>query len=193
MESNVKRYEIILYLINKYDYKSYLEIGVQKGVTFERIPIKKVGVDPMPQYESPNIVRRTSDTFFKENKEKFDIIFIDGLHLSEQVLKDITNSLEVLNEKGIILVHDCNPLVKEEANRLRTTKRWNGDVWKGFIRARCLGYKSGCINEDEGIGWITLQKEQIEIPSISWDEFVLNRKKYLNLMSYNEFKSSIFS
>ena len=51
----------------------------------------------------------TSDEFFEQNKEKFDIVFIDGLHHSEQVYKDILNSLNILNEDGTIICHDMNP------------------------------------------------------------------------------------
>ena len=31
----------------------------------------------------------TSDEFFIQNKNTFDLIFIDGLHIYEQVIKDI--------------------------------------------------------------------------------------------------------
>ena len=48
----------------------------------------------------------TSDKFFKDN-EKFDIIFIDGLHTFEQTIKDIDNSIKFLRDKGVILIHDC--------------------------------------------------------------------------------------
>ena len=42
------RISVNQYLINKYDYNTYLEIGVQRGLSF--LPIrckKKVAVDPM--------------------------------------------------------------------------------------------------------------------------------------------------
>ena len=39
--------------------------------------------------ENGNIYKMSSDIFFKSNKKYFDIIFIDGLHLEEQVDKDI--------------------------------------------------------------------------------------------------------
>jgi len=39
----------------------------------------------------------------------YDVIFIDGLHYYKQVLKDIKNSLKILNKDGFILVHDCLP------------------------------------------------------------------------------------
>ena len=36
----------------------------------------------------------TSDTFFKNNKDKFDVIFLDGLHTYEQTIKDINNAIK---------------------------------------------------------------------------------------------------
>ena len=51
----------------------------------------------------------TSDDFFRDNKEKFDLIFIDGLHETNQVDRDIENSLKFINKGGTILLHDCLP------------------------------------------------------------------------------------
>ena len=31
----------------------------------------------------------TSDDFFKQNKNKYDCVFIDGLHIYDQVKRDI--------------------------------------------------------------------------------------------------------
>jgi predicted O-methyltransferase YrrM len=44
---------------------------------------------------------------FAKNTKKFDIVFVDGLHIEEQSTKDIHNALKVLNENGTIVVHDC--------------------------------------------------------------------------------------
>ena len=47
----------------------------------------------------------TSDEFFeKYPEEKFDVIFIDGLHHYDQCQKDTINALKKLNESGIILL-----------------------------------------------------------------------------------------
>jgi hypothetical protein len=76
----------------KISAKSYLEIGVSGGENFQKIRCEnKVGVDPEPT--SPATIFLPSDDFFKQNKETFDVIFIDGLHHSDQVLRDINNSL----------------------------------------------------------------------------------------------------
>lgn len=43
----VDRISLINYLINKYNFSTYLEIGVQKGKSFFPIKCKKkIGVDP---------------------------------------------------------------------------------------------------------------------------------------------------
>ena len=51
----------------------------------------------------------TSDEFFENNEIYFDCIFIDALHIYEQVRKDILNSVKFLNTHGIIIIHDCLP------------------------------------------------------------------------------------
>ena len=71
------RVEILQKIIDTKNYKSYLEIGTFKNEVFDRIKCeKKIGVDPVMQ----GTIRKTSDDFFLNNKDKFDIIFIDGLH-----------------------------------------------------------------------------------------------------------------
>ena len=48
----------------------------------------------------------TSDKFFKNNSQKFDVIYIDGWHEANQVYKDINNSWDYLNVNGIIICDD---------------------------------------------------------------------------------------
>jgi len=47
-----------------------------------------------------------SSKFFKINKKKFDIIYIDGSHFYLDVLKDLRNSLNIINNEGIIILDD---------------------------------------------------------------------------------------
>ena len=54
------------------------------------------------------IWKMNSDEAFKKNKIKFDLIYIDGNHLYEFVLKDILNSINCLNKNGIIVCDDFN-------------------------------------------------------------------------------------
>ncbi|MCK9415341.1 glycosyltransferase [Candidatus Dojkabacteria bacterium] len=55
----------------------------------------------------------TNKEFFETNNEKFDIIFLDKNHNFEQAKLDFDNSLNILNEYGIILIHDTDPITKE--------------------------------------------------------------------------------
>jgi len=50
--------------------------------------------------------KTTSDAFFKDNKEQFDIIYVDGSHKYNQVKKDLINALKNLKFDGIIICDD---------------------------------------------------------------------------------------
>ncbi len=84
-------------LIEKYNLKSYLEIGVQnKANNYNKIicPVK-VGVDPA--VNDSEIRGMTSDEYFEAIKNNnpapvFDLIFLDGLHHADQVKRDFENS-----------------------------------------------------------------------------------------------------
>ena len=103
---DVYRWDLIDHLNNKYNFSTYLEIGCNDDELFSRITIKnKIGIDPV----IGGNMKITSDNFFLQNKIMFDCVFIDGLHVYDQVKKDILNSSKFLNQNGFILVHDCLP------------------------------------------------------------------------------------
>ena len=153
---NYYRWDLIKYLINKNNYKNYLEIGCDQNQLFSKIEIEnKTGVDP----ESGGNIKTTSDDFFLNNTGKFDIIFIDGLHMYEQVKKDIINSVNCLNDDGIVLVHDCMPdsMAKQAVPRFKM--KWNGDVWKAIVDLRQnKDLDIYTCEMDEGIGIIKKNK-----------------------------------
>ena len=187
-ESFPRRYDIINKIIIKRNYTSYLEIGCFKDETFNQINIKKkIGVDPT----SGGNLRMTSDQFFKDNKEKFDLIFIDGLHVYEQVIKDIFNSIKVLKENGIILVHDCLPRKLWYQTPTRMSDTWNGDVWKAIVECRTLeNIDTYTCLADEGIGVIKLQKNNNPLnlklsnfKNLKYKEYYTNRESLMNIIS----------
>ena len=81
----MKRTDIINHLIKKNNYKRYLEIGVRNpDENLNKITVEhKDGVDPAGNCNYPI----PSDDFFNQLDidVKYDIIFIDGLHLDYQV------------------------------------------------------------------------------------------------------------
>lgn len=188
----MKRWDIINHFIKKYGYKSYLEIGCQKDIAFNKIEISnKIGVDP----ERGGTHRMTSDEFFSSNKNTFDIIFIDGLHHSDQVYKDISNALEVLNKDGVIICHDMNPTNKEMQMVPRISKEWTGDGWKAWIRLRRerddLDMK--VINTDYGCGIIKRGKQtplklQCKPCATKYESFAVNKRSWLPLIEVQDFK-----
>lgn len=48
----------------------------------------------------------TSDSFFRNNREKYDFIYVDGDHTAYGVIKDAVNSYECLNLNGILAFDD---------------------------------------------------------------------------------------
>lgn len=141
------RTDIINFLIEKNRYKSYLEIGLNDGVNYRSINCKfKCGVDPdTSKYSDDTTFSMTSDVFFEKRCDrKFDLIFIDGLHLEAQVDKDVENSLKFLSDSGTIVLHDCNPPTiyhaRENLYDLSTPARgkWNGTVWRSIVKLRTL-------------------------------------------------------
>lgn len=132
--------------------KSYLEIGVFNGKTFNNVTFdRKVAVDPAFQFDPRSIkdptaefFEVTSDQYFLNfcKSEKFDIFFIDGLHTYEQTLRDFINTLNHANDRSIWLIDDIYPLdifsafpdqsraVAMRAETGSKRKAWHGDVYK---------------------------------------------------------------
>ena len=127
---------------NSKNMKSYVEIGVEYGYTFKRINIlNKIGVDPDPKIQDNRILTMTSDEFFKKNDKKIDVIFIDGMHQSDYVLRDLNNAINCLSKDGIIFIDDILPKNEREQLKipikhayengiLKYREPWTGDVWK---------------------------------------------------------------
>ena len=185
------RAEIIQNIIDLKDFKSYLEIGTYKNEVFDKIKCKKkIGVDPV----SGGNIRMTSDNFFKVNQDKFDIIFIDGLHTYKQVKKDILNSINCLRDGGVILLHDCLPLNYYSNAVPRCTYVWSGDVWKAFVEMRTKDdLDCYCCYADQGIGVILKRKNKNQLTikfkkfsDIKFNYYFDNYKKLMCLKEYNE-------
>jgi len=199
INSKIKRYDIINYLIDKYKLVNYLEIGVFRGENIRLVKAPhKDGVDPGAEgYVVPEVnYPMTSDKFFdliKDYEEiKYDIIFIDGLHHSDQVTKDLHNSMKHLVVGGFVVMHDCNPVSYEAQKIPRETIAWNGDTWKSFVDFRFYNphLKSCVVDTDFGVG--VIQKiDDLHIKETSdwyYESFISNDKGLLNLINWDEFK-----
>ena len=187
----MKRSDIINRLIKKYTYNTYLEIGVRRKENFKKIKCdEKTCVDP----NFSSTFKINSTEFFKINKNRFDIIFIDGSHQEKDVDIDINESLKILNDNGAIVLHDCNPKSKWHQRDTPDGKTWNGTVWKSFVKLRFNNenLKMYTVNTDHGCGVITKGKQE-KLNSndyknyLNYDVFDKSRKIFLNLISPQQF------
>jgi len=138
----MNRVELINLLASHVNAQDYLEVGVRFGRCLSRITVpNRTGVDPAPvlhkveeEYrpglEGINLHICTSDEFFANSTETFDVIFVDGMHLYEFAMRDLLNSLNRLNPGGFVVAHDLCPKNATVASRERLSTEWNGDVWK---------------------------------------------------------------
>lgn len=229
----IKRYHIIQACIDRLKAKkskvTYVEIGVQTGLCFFKIKAdKKIAVDPAFIIKPTKKIKAylqntanfnnqffelTSDDFFSAKADYLrqaggiDVIFIDGLHLYEQVVIDVENALQFLNPGGVILLHDCNPASAAAAIRGKSpdeikknpppgwTGEWNGDVWKAIVelRSQRSDLDISVFNCDYGIGYITkspakkmLAFSTAEVLKLEYKDLEENRQELLNLKDTSE-------
>ncbi|MEM1087756.1 MAG: class I SAM-dependent methyltransferase [Pseudomonadota bacterium] len=122
--------------------KLYFEIGVDGGVSLSLSRCPSIGVDPAylitSEIAAPaRLFRITSDEFFDDKercasllKQGIDLSFIDGMHLSEYVLRDFINVEKWCRPDGVIVIDDVLPEQMEMAPRDREYNSWCGDVYK---------------------------------------------------------------
>ena len=214
MKKTPRRTDIINFLLAKLGRSTtYLEIGVRNpSDNFNRILADdKYSVDPGLEHDNHEIdFKLTSDEFFENLRAElldgtpktFDVIFIDGLHLADQVYRDIENSLRHLADDGFIVMHDCNPPSESFARETYefylspAGHIWNGTTWKAFCRARReLPIKAACIDCDWGVGVLQKATKPESLPEINpfYEFHVLDRhrEELLNLVSFEEFKQQL--
>jgi len=214
------RHEVINSLTRPED--KYLEIGVEYGYTYSNTHFfVKTGVDPDPKCSYPNIEKCLSDEFFLkgkgkdlgkdltlgkiEDKDKYDVIFIDGMHHSENVLRDFNNSVNVLSKGGFLFLDDILPLNYNEQLKiprlhhyengiLKYGEEWTGDVWK-FVYHLLTKYSENInfgyfynINY-RGVLFINIKEyfqileTETEIEEINSYDYFEHFNNYINLLS----------
>lgn len=230
------RIQVLNAIIKKKNVQNYLEIGVNRGKCLFNIvgTKKRFAVDPFFNFSlwkkvracilNPHTLKNdyfevTSDAFFAENKALLeanilDLAFIDGLHTYEQSLLDTVNTLKYLDDNGVIVLHDCNPLDalaahpaisidharKELENHKDWKNIWNGDVWKTivYIRKNHPELSAFVLNTDHGLGFV-FKKPQGQLPEIfntidsidtlDYDFLAKHREDLLDLKPVSYFES----
>jgi hypothetical protein len=198
------RSHLLNHLIAVHGHRTYLEIGVRDPtLNFDKVQAKeKVCVDPAPKGQAT--FKMTSDAFFAHldrdaPETRYDLVFIDGLHLAEQVERDVANALRHLSPGGTIVLHDCNPLSRAaQTDDYDGVKRWNGTVWKAWAKLRATAPElSMCVVDmDEGCGVIRRGAQTSwSLPTLDYHELDYrylrrHRRKLLNLVKPSAFFKS---
>ena len=136
----------------------------------------------------------TSNEFFKRNKNFFDCIFIDGLHVYEQVREDIRNSIKFLNPNGVIILHDCLPLKIWNQIVPQMYGHWNGDVWKAIVEARTMNYiDTYTCKADHGLGIIFKRENKnlltldiANFKKLKFKDYYINHNKFMNIIEADD-------
>ena len=98
-----------LFVINNFKVKKVVCVDIWEDENFKEVQEKNFHNFKTNMKKFSNIVetfKGTSDNFFLNYKEKFDVIYVDGSHEADQVYKDITNSWKILNINGILICDD---------------------------------------------------------------------------------------
>jgi hypothetical protein len=197
------RTKILNDLISLFGYETYLEIGVGNGQNFEEVRCSdKVSVDPGGGQDGGAAATfvMTSDEFFSQNTRLFDLIFIDGLHHSEVVFRDICNALAVLNPGGIIVCHDLNPTCEIMQRVPRSTEVWTGDCWRAWLKVKQErpDLRMFVLETDFGVGIIQpgaaawpAEPAPTPVETISFTQFIRHKSKWLPLIPAHRLQEGV--
>lgn len=194
-DQNYNRIAVINLLLGQFNDGKYLEIGCNLNELFNSVPtFNKVGVDP----NLGGNYRATSDKFFQENNEVFDVIFIDGLHTYQQCRTDFLNSLKASKVGSWIVLHDFLPetWMQQHVPKLRNGGAWTGDVWKlAFELCKTPGIDFSILELDHGVGVCKINESNVvlydryeELKSQDFS-YLYRNKDLLPIFGFNEFRT----
>lgn len=201
----MKRTQIINFLIAKINAKNYLEIGLGNAKNFTQIICEnKTSVDKYDENFRKNTLKlqtldgveptylMSSDDFFKQNNQKFDLCFIDGQHDQDFVKRDLENCLNAINEGGYVLLHDLNPILRVHQKPVQPEGMWLGDGWKHWVRLRSEreDLEMYVVDVETGIGVVKSgfqKKLDLSNQFLNFERLKNNREQWLNLISEFDF------
>jgi hypothetical protein len=173
----ISRNRVVQSVLNLFDSPAYLEVGVNKGMTFNALKAAtKVAVDPKFLFDFEQVGREvpgttfheiTSDDYFggvADRETAFDVIYLDGLHTSEQTIRDLINAISFLKPNGVIIIDDVFPCSyvaslpnRRETRLIRqasgdTAGAWMGDVYRlvFFVETFCQQFSYATVNNNHG-------------------------------------------
>jgi len=223
---SVTRPSVLRRLVNLYDAPRYLEVGVAHGHTFDRVPAsRKVAVDPQfrfdhvaaqAEHEGTEYHQVPSDTYFAEivdPDEQFDVIYLDGLHVADQTLRDLQNALLHLQPRGVIVIDDTRPpshlAAIPDLDDFRAARRrlgssanaWMGDVFKvvWFVASFMPGLDYATIENNHGqtVLWRRTATTTVrptltsaQVAALTFDDLLLH-EEVLRLARFGDIRKAV--
>ncbi|WP_205474588.1 class I SAM-dependent methyltransferase [Nocardioides sp. SYSU D00038] len=206
----IPRHQVVRRLLATYDDPRYLEVGVSAGRTFHQLAASTmVAVDPEFRFDHVAAAREhphatyhpvTSDEYFGTvigRDDKFEVVYLDGLHTFEQTLRDLLNALEHLTPDGVVVIDDVRPPSYHaslpdlsQVARLREaagdpTKAWMGDVYRlvWFIDTFCqqLTWRTVANNHGQAVVWrqprpSVTERSAREVAELPFERVVLDQQ-----------------
>lgn len=201
----IPRHTVVQAMLDMFDSPSYLEIGVNRGVTFNTLTAaRKVAVDPKFLFDFDEVARTVSGTEFHETTSdeyfgrlagrdtSFDVIYLDGLHTAEQTVRDLINAISFLKPDGVIVIDDVFPSSYSASLHERADTRillkatgdssgaWMGDVYRlvFFVESFCQQFSYCTVNNNHG-QLILWREPRDELPTRTLTE--VGEKTYKDL------------
>lgn len=124
---------------------TYLEVGTLSGSSLALAQCASIAVDPRFALEKEVLASKPACLFFQMSSDAFfqqynprmlfgravDVVFLDGLHYAEVLLRDFINAERYVKRNSIIALHDCVPQHRDWTTRsILPGAAWAGDVWK---------------------------------------------------------------
>jgi hypothetical protein len=217
--------EIINWLASQNGYTSYLEVATETtGFQFGRIDRQAFTVVERLLYRTPENFddglkldyrcesEDNSATFaqLRRQGKRYDIVFVDSFHTYECSARDLENAIALLNDRGTLVVHDCDPPTRNlVVPDYRPNTPWCGVSYIAFLDFvyRRHDLEFSVVDTDYGVGVvrrkrarglkssrdIQLKDAQLKRDVITpgrhrdWDCYTAHRKELLHLISVAEF------
>jgi hypothetical protein len=142
MKATIENYwdyhRVIMDIVHGCAFESFLELGIGTGMlagslrqhctNLKTITGVDILVGDLPPEGVEWIREKRTDVFFKEDDRTWDCIFVDADHSYPQALRDVINSLKVLNDDGLLFMHDTYP-----PNVESVVPSLCGDVFKAYL------------------------------------------------------------